>query len=59
MYTLAILYKTTDIRINIIPITKDPNAANVEGIKKNLSSLNIEITDIEKIMLIIILRLCL
>ena len=42
-----------------MPMTNDPNATNVEGIEKNLSSLNIEITDIEKIMLIIILRLCL
>ena len=42
-----------------MPRTNEPNATNVEGIEKNLSSLNIEITDIEKIMLIIILRLCL
>ena len=36
-----------------MPITNEPNATNVEGIEKNLSSLKIETTIMEKIIPII------
>jgi len=36
-----------------MPKTNEPNATNVEGIEKNLSSLNIETTITEKIIPII------
>ena len=44
------LKSTTDIKINISPATKVPNAINVDGTEKNRSSLNIVITIIEKII---------